>query len=151
RRRQIGNHLRFRVFVGFYSRFGFVLCELLSAVVGVLDLFIFRIALRFPPISFGCDEEASRMVWIALLEFKGSGPRFVQPEMVSGIHRIADQTICSGVIIKSVTGRQQNCQNTTKHAFILRAQKWQKKSPRVASRGKVGWWRKSTYTTIDTW
>src|SRR5205085_11768434 len=27
----------------------------------------------------------------------------------------------------------------------------QKKSPRVAPRGKVGWWRKSTYTTIDTW
>jgi len=26
-----------------------------------------------------------------------------------------------------------------------------KKSPRVAPRGKVGWWRKSTYTTIDTW
>jgi hypothetical protein len=26
-----------------------------------------------------------------------------------------------------------------------------KKSPRVAPRGKVGWWRKSTYTTVDTW
>jgi hypothetical protein len=25
-----------------------------------------------------------------------------------------------------------------------------KKSPQVALRGKVGWWRKSTYTTVDS-
>src|SRR4029453_7456568 len=87
---------------------------------------------------------------IFLLEFSCRSSRFVQTQVVSGVRRLPNQSIRDWVLVQSSVGNDQESQKITQHGFHSTRVAEQKKSPGGAPRGKVGWWRKSTYTTIDT-
>src|SRR5207244_12489552 len=122
----------------------------LRPVLLVLDRFIVRITFSFPPISFSHDRVAGRMVREFRLKIASGSPGLVQVHVVAGFGCLPNQAICSTIVIqRAVCSQQQSqqSQNYATHVFTIISASSKKKSPRLTPRGKVGWWRKSTYTT----
>jgi hypothetical protein len=74
------------------------------------------------------------MVRVTFLKLECGSSGIVQTHMVGGIHCHADQPIGCRIVVKSWTDSQQDCQDATKHAFMIRTRTG-KKNPRELPRG----------------